>query len=232
MRRVPPLTARDEELLRGFLASPKRREGTLGYTELRGCLFALCGAPAMVPPSEWIPVVFAGEEPEYEDLAEARKVMLALMSLYNHTQRQISGSRETTPTMVGLDVDSDDELRGWSRGFSFGFALVQDHWWRQLEELDDLDEERFEALVLPLLIWSDPDEFFEERHTPEAREKLLSACRAGIDTSIISYGSLGLALFRMRQPGRSRPIREAQRVGRNEPCPCGSGRKYKKCCLN
>ncbi|NLF16454.1 MAG: hypothetical protein GX595_04250 [Lentisphaerae bacterium] len=21
-------------------------------------------------------------------------------------------------------------------------------------------------------------------------------------------------------------------VGRNDPCPCGSGRKYKKCCLN
>ncbi|NCP78894.1 MAG: zinc chelation protein SecC, partial [Desulfuromonadales bacterium] len=20
-------------------------------------------------------------------------------------------------------------------------------------------------------------------------------------------------------------------IGRNEPCPCGSGRKYKKCCL-
>ncbi|HBF88607.1 MAG TPA: hypothetical protein DDX39_08200 [Bacteroidales bacterium] len=22
------------------------------------------------------------------------------------------------------------------------------------------------------------------------------------------------------------------KVGRNEPCPCGSGKKYKKCCLN
>lgn len=26
-------------------------------------------------------------------------------------------------------------------------------------------------------------------------------------------------------------IREARKVGRNEPCPCGSGKKYKKCCL-
>jgi len=24
--------------------------------------------------------------------------------------------------------------------------------------------------------------------------------------------------------------RETPRVGRNEPCPCGSGKKYKKCC--
>jgi uncharacterized protein YecA (UPF0149 family) len=25
-------------------------------------------------------------------------------------------------------------------------------------------------------------------------------------------------------------IREAAKVGRNDPCPCGSGKKYKKCC--
>ena len=26
------------------------------------------------------------------------------------------------------------------------------------------------------------------------------------------------------------PIRREQTVGRNDPCPCGSGRKFKKCC--
>ena len=26
------------------------------------------------------------------------------------------------------------------------------------------------------------------------------------------------------------PIRSSGKVGRNEPCPCGSGKKYKKCC--
>ncbi|MFA4875048.1 MAG: SEC-C metal-binding domain-containing protein, partial [bacterium] len=24
--------------------------------------------------------------------------------------------------------------------------------------------------------------------------------------------------------------REAPKIGRNDPCPCGSGKKYKKCC--
>ena len=28
------------------------------------------------------------------------------------------------------------------------------------------------------------------------------------------------------------PLRHASKVGRNDPCPCGSGLKYKKCCLN
>ncbi len=26
------------------------------------------------------------------------------------------------------------------------------------------------------------------------------------------------------------PVRREKKVGRNEPCPCGSGKKYKKCC--
>ncbi len=30
---------------------------------------------------------------------------------------------------------------------------------------------------------------------------------------------------------RSSPVRRAVKVGRNDPCPCGSGKKFKKCCL-
>lgn len=28
------------------------------------------------------------------------------------------------------------------------------------------------------------------------------------------------------------PLNQSLRIGRNDPCPCGSGKKYKKCCLN
>lgn len=27
------------------------------------------------------------------------------------------------------------------------------------------------------------------------------------------------------------PVQVIKKVGRNEPCPCGSGKKYKKCCI-
>ncbi|MCK9434451.1 MAG: SEC-C domain-containing protein, partial [Candidatus Cloacimonetes bacterium] len=29
---------------------------------------------------------------------------------------------------------------------------------------------------------------------------------------------------------KTRPVQVAPKVGRNDPCPCGSGKKYKKCC--
>lgn len=31
---------------------------------------------------------------------------------------------------------------------------------------------------------------------------------------------------------KSRIVVNKNKVGRNDPCPCGSGKKYKKCCLN
>ena len=30
--------------------------------------------------------------------------------------------------------------------------------------------------------------------------------------------------------GETPYVREEKKVGRNEPCPCGSGKKFKKCC--
>lgn len=40
------------------------------------------------------------------------------------------------------------------------------------------------------------------------------------------------AMFRedVEQSNRLVPDRRSTKIGRNDPCPCGSGRKYKKCC--
>ncbi|MFI5359632.1 MAG: preprotein translocase subunit SecA [Halanaerobiales bacterium] len=39
--------------------------------------------------------------------------------------------------------------------------------------------------------------------------------------------------LRTNQPGgevKAQPVVKPEKIGRNEPCPCGSGKKYKKCC--
>ena len=32
------------------------------------------------------------------------------------------------------------------------------------------------------------------------------------------------------EPVKQQPVRKQEKVGPNDPCPCGSGKKYKKCC--
>ncbi|WP_337489209.1 SEC-C metal-binding domain-containing protein, partial [[Ruminococcus] torques] len=33
-----------------------------------------------------------------------------------------------------------------------------------------------------------------------------------------------------KEQKNSGTIRKEKKIGRNDPCPCGSGKKYKKCC--
>lgn len=39
-----------------------------------------------------------------------------------------------------------------------------------------------------------------------------------------------MVLSRGEGEERKRPVRREAKIGRNDPCPCGSGKKYKKCC--
>jgi preprotein translocase subunit SecA len=43
------------------------------------------------------------------------------------------------------------------------------------------------------------------------------------------YTSNSTAQQQSSQKRKAQPVRTETKVGRNEPCPCGSGKKYKKC---
>ena len=38
------------------------------------------------------------------------------------------------------------------------------------------------------------------------------------------------AVAKAQAQARAKPVRTGPKVGRNDPCPCGSGKKYKQCC--
>ena len=58
----------------------------------------------------------------------------------------------------------------------------------------------------------------KEKNVVESRELDLS-----------SFGGSSMDELPERHQRRE-PLRKTQKVGRNEPCPCGSGKKYKHCC--
>lgn len=80
--RVPPFTGSQATLLAHFLSSPKRPKDTLSYPQLAGFLFSLGNGPELIPPSEWIPLVFNDQEALYETKDEAEQVLQAMMALY------------------------------------------------------------------------------------------------------------------------------------------------------
>ncbi len=94
------------------------------------------------------------------------------------------------------------------------------------------DEEHGGSLVPISAHEHDPDREMRPSKEPipaELRERLINGAAAGV-MQIYRYFKARitapeLSIFDSQTYRRSEP-----KVGRNEPCPCGSGKKYKLCC--
>jgi uncharacterized protein len=78
--------------------------------------------------------------------------------------------------------------------------------------------------------------FHEHDEDPEMRPKPISPEKRENIKAHMAVGLLRAYRYfreqRQVSPGahRTEPRRNAPKVGRNDPCPCGSGKKYKRCC--
>jgi uncharacterized protein len=117
-----------------------------------------------------------------------------------------------------LDESAEPRGRVWATGFIEGMQVAVAQWEVYIGS-DDVTEFLSPFLVLSL---NDGEERDGVRMTPEKRAKIIP---------LMSVNLLGLyaAVRRAEQERKRQPARSAK-VGRNEPCPCGSGKKYKRCC--
>ena len=71
------------------------------------------------------------------------------------------------------------------------------------------------------------DKIGERRTRLEGAEKLANLARAGMTPEEIEAEEELL-----KNTEKVEPIKSGGEPGRNDPCPCGSGKKYKKCCAD
>ena len=68
-----------------------------------------------------------------------------------------------------------------------------------------------------------------EEMTPEQESAIQTLAEAKAASVENIVGAEQMPTFRFTKP---RPVVKDHKIGRNDPCPCGSGLKYKKCCLS
>jgi preprotein translocase subunit SecA len=88
-----------------------------------------------------------------------------------------------------------------------------------IEMLQRIDQEALE-LIYKLQI---ADRERPKRKEPEREMK-------AIHQSTVGMGYASTQPAEEVAPGKAKPVKVGKKVGRNAPCPCGSGKKYKKCC--
>ena len=209
-------------ILEAFLSSPKIAGSMGSLIEMDGYLTALIIGPDLIMPSEWMADLWAGR-PAFDDTEEARMVTGTLMDHYNGIIRQLDGPPESYRPLY-LPEDSSqpatiEHAAEWSQGF---WRVIRRYpGWRPL--IEDKDARH---LLVPILAYAKtPEGTALFNHTPDNLEDIF---KDSVD-AIAEFILLIRKYWRVQTASPDRPIRSF-RTGRNDPCPCGSGKKYKRCC--
>ena len=210
--------------LESWLLDPARGEDALMPDGLQGTLCAVASAPSPIPMTKWLPAAL-GEQPAFASEDERRDIEGLLEAFLDDIATQLNEGEHLDLVLYGDDGSEDQEasLASWCEGYLIGVELSDPPWHERASE-EDLDE-----MLMPFVIlsgrareaafdageaWVAPDE--ERRMMGEAREHLVDVI---LDNRAYWF-----------EASIPDPIRrEAPKVGRNEACPCGSGKKYKHC---
>lgn len=238
MSTIPPFTDTHAALLRTFLSSPQRPKSTMTYPQLAGFLFSIANAPELIPPSEWMPIVFNDQDAGYETQGEAERVLQAMMALYNDCCRE--RPEGSTPLPQGCEIrpeplenlGDDASLSQWARGFLAGHSYLDDLWNDYTPE--ELDEDLGSA-VMVLTFFASPKlakAYHKEGKGKRSLDQLADTVVTLFPDAMREYAHLGRSIYQARRQAGDLGSEPSGRpkIGRNDPCLCGSGKKFKKCC--
>ena len=199
---------------------------------LDGYLSALVVAPETVPAEEWQPAVW-GTPPRWADAAEREQVEALLQGHWNMASQRVRHGDDDLPEHLApllwlpeeAEAEHPDELdvgRDWAFGFFRGVELRETAWEAWLDEEDWIEEifARLDQLASGEVLGEDP----EGPTTPITYRERLEII-AGLPGMLADLHHHRIDALTPREP-----IRRVETPDRNAPCPCGSGRKYKKCC--
>lgn len=225
--------------LADFLTAPERPRSTFTLHELRGFLYAIASSPEPIISSDWLTAIFTGAEVEFSDTGEIGQLADIIMTLYDQTVERIDKQLAEDDNQLPCELlepllanlERSAPLQQWVQGFLAGHEWLVNVWNEYLpaELTDHLDG----LLVGPIFFSSrDAAESLLKETGRDSLEELAEQMLILLRESLLSYARLGLSLSAMaaevageiRQPIRS------EKIGRNEPCPCDSGKKYKRCC--
>ena len=215
-------TEADLDRLEHYLNAPEHIEASMPLDAVQALLCAVSSAPAPIARQRWMDAVL-GAGHKFSSPAEAAEITGLLERFQEATARQLNEGEGFDFILYGTDEDEND-LAAWAEGYLMGVDLA-DPPWDEAADPDDLERMMFPFLAL----------------TGEAKESALADGEPWMDESeerrMMKEVSEGLAdhlldvrryWFEKSIPGTVR--RESPKVGRNDPCPCGSGKKFKNCC--
>jgi uncharacterized protein len=207
-------------------------DDSMAVEELDGFFAALACCPEPVPREEWLPMVL-GDSPRAHEALRGEGDDASLLKLVERHRAAVATmlyEGKGFAPVLAHDEDGDAWGNAWAIGFARGMAMRPDAWLALDEEEDFADAlDPVMRLVAEAQLDEDDDEDDDEDEDwepiPDAeREAVIHDMLDGVQDV---YDFFRDARERALAPATVR--REGGKVGRNDPCSCGSGKKYKAC---
>ena len=202
--------------------------------EAQGYLCAALSGPQPVSETDWLSQVLGSADAGSGETGREAADLLRLLAARLQTELA-SGE---PPLLVLYEHDDDDNTGDayvpWCQGYLHGIDSAAQDWFETLgadddkedsEEIAYLDEQLFPLFMLTGDAEAAAIAAGEDWFSGVELERLREECEANLPQAVSN-------IYRFWVAHRSiRTIRHEQaKVGRNEPCPCGSGKKFKRCC--
>lgn len=200
--------------------------------ELDGFIAGLLICPDLIKPGEWLPIVWNRdgdeEQPAFDNLHHANRVLGLIMEHYNGVARTLMERPDRYSPLFPVDERNGDIIwEIWIEGFEKAVKLRPAAWQKLLSSDADTATAMHGMLTLVDVAGAD------QRLPQEERKALAATAPDNIARWIVTLNAWRLANYQPTQGAVPMPWSaptSAKKVGRNDPCPCGSGKKYKKCC--
>lgn len=224
---VRPLTEAELDRLETLLDAPPLAATAMRTDALHGFLAAVASAPVTVPTERWITAALGTP---LDDAAHA-ELRTLLQRFYAEVALQLVEGHGVDPLLYPLDPDADDDgpldYATWCEGYLAGTEIA-DPPWSEVAEGDELAVRLtpFFALALEGVERQADEPHPLDELSPEELAAFVQASRERLPDAVQDVYD-----YLAEHRPKAEPVRrEAPKVGRNDPCPCGSGRKFKRCC--
>ncbi|MEI4263679.1 UPF0149 family protein [Roseovarius sp. D0-M9] len=223
----------DDELdqLDRMLLSFTDDDGML-LSEFDGFCAGIIVCPELIKPGEWLPCVWGNSSEHLETLEEVEALTDLVMRHYNAVAQSLTPPAMEYGPLYDEDTRTGEVLwESWCNGFERAMRLRPDAWDRIVQ---CGDEEAAASIAMMLALYNIADGQSDLPSTsigsltneaPDLIPNLVLTLNAWTKS-----GTPPAPFSAWAANDRTSAPFQGTKVGRNVPCPCGSGRKYKQCC--
>jgi uncharacterized protein len=221
--------------LESLLDEPELQEA-MRLDEIQGYLCAALSGPQPIPEEDRLFDILGSEEALKTDAGREATELLKKFA----EALEVGLAAGEPPVLLLYPKESDEngpsDYLPWCQAYLSGVDAADEDWFESLEdeenaveetseEIGFLDERLFPMMVLTGEAEAAAREHGEEWPDNEERLQIENDCEEDLPQAVAD-----IYRFWAAKRGTQTIRHDEPKVGRNDPCPCGSGKKFKQCC--